>query len=102
MNAKQLPRADRVSADDLASLAAEGLQRASAARQAMTELSAGQTAAVGGGGLSLTMAFDDDWCGTVVRRPIKFGGVVVGDRPPLINGKWGPEVMQGMDVLKGF
>ena len=102
MTSKQRPRADRVSADDIASLAAEGLQRASAARKAMTELSAGEAAAVCGAGLSL-VAFDDDWCGTVVRRPIKFGGVVVGgERPPLINGKWGPEVMTGMDVLKGF
>ncbi|MBX3685037.1 MAG: hypothetical protein KF909_02800 [Rhodocyclaceae bacterium] len=102
MTSKQLPRADRVSANDIASLAAEGLQRASAARRAMTELSAGETAEVCGAGLGLFAAIDDDWCGTVVRRPIKFGGVVVGDRPPLINGKWGPEVMTGMDVLKGF
>ena len=95
MTTKQLPRAERVSANDIASLAAEGLQRASAARQAMSELAADQAAAVSGGGLSL-VALDDDWCGTVVPR-IQIGGLIIGGKEPvIINGKWGPGIMTGM------
>ena len=97
MNIKQLPRAERVSANDIASLAAEGLQRASAARRAMSELDASQVTAVSGGGLSL-VAFDD-WCGTVVPR-IQIGGLIIGGKQPvIINGKWGPDIMAGMQVF---
>ena len=68
----------------------------------MTELSAGETAEVCGAGLGLFAAIDDDWCGTVVRRPIKVRWCRRRRPPAADQRQVGPEVMTGMDVLKGF
>jgi hypothetical protein len=86
----------RACADDLPQLAAAGLARAQAARAQMQTLSAEQVQAVSGGAL---MMFDD-WCGTV---PLKFkfgglgGGVLGGDRPPIINGQYG-DILAGLQM----
>lgn len=49
MNTQHNPIAARLNADDLATAAREGVARALAARQRMTELSAEQTSQVSGG-----------------------------------------------------
>lgn len=91
------PSPARARADDLPQLAAAGLARAKAVRAHLQPLSAEQVQAVsGGGGLFML----DDWCGTV---PLKFrfgglgGGVLGGDRPPIINGQYG-DILAGLQM----
>ena len=87
----------RALADDLPQLAAAGKSRALAARQHLQALDTAQVQAVSGGA-SFLLA--DDFCGTV---PLKFrfgglgGGVLGGDRPPIINGQYG-DLMAGLQL----
>jgi hypothetical protein len=90
MNHSELKQAGRAQAADIASLAAQGVQRALAAR--MTELTAQQVQAVSGAAAlttAATLAYDG-YCGTGVRPFPKLtgagglaGGVVV-----IINGQY--------------
>jgi hypothetical protein len=87
MSHHNLNTAGRASLADLPTLAAQGVQRALAARnQGLRELSAQQVNAVSG---AASLAFDD-YCGTGVRPLPKLGGSggLGGGVVVIINGQY--------------